>query len=94
MFATQNHAKVINASYGGAGYSSTEYDAISAFGASGGLFIAAAGNGGSDSVGDNNDTTHNYPSDYTLNNIIAVAATTQSDGLASFSNYGNTSIDV
>lgn len=94
MFATQNHAKVINASYGGGGYSSTEYNAISAFGDAGGLFVAAAGNGGSDGVGDNNEISHNYPSDYNLPNIISVAATTSSDGLAGFSNYGATSIDV
>ena len=35
-----------------------------------------------------------YPASYDLDNIIAVAATNQSDGLASFSNYGTTSVDL
>jgi subtilisin family serine protease len=93
-FAIQNGAKVINASYGGGGFSQTEYNAIERFKNYGGIFVAAAGNGGVDGVGDNNETAHFYPSDYTLDNIISVAATNQIDGLASFSNYGTTSVDV
>jgi subtilisin family serine protease len=93
-FAIQNGAKVINASFGGDSYSQTEYDAINRFKNAGGIFVAAAGNGGADGVGDNNDGLHFYPSDYTLSNIISVAATNQSDALASFSNYGVTSVDV
>lgn len=89
-FAIQNGAKIINASYGGLYYSQTEYDAINRFRSSGGIFIAAAGNSGV-----NNDSgTHSYPSDYNLDNIISVAATDQNDNLASFSNYGATSVDI
>jgi subtilisin family serine protease len=58
------------------------------------LFIAAAGNGGSDGIGDNNDQLANYPSNYTNNNVIAVAAITSSGGLASYSNYGAVSVDL
>ena len=91
QFATQNHAKVINASYGGTGYSTSEYNAINNFGLSWWLFIAAAGNNGR-----NNEipANHSYPSDYNLPNILSVAATTDTDDLASFSNYGSTSVDV
>lgn len=87
-FAKQNGAKIVNASFGGFEYSQAEYDAIHDFP---GLFIAAAGNSGSD-----NDviTTPNYPSNYNLDTIIAVAATDASDALADFSNYGVTSVDV
>ena len=88
-FAIQNGAKIINASYGGGSYSQAEYDAINRFKSAGGIFIAAAGNEGS-----NNDSTPFYPSSYDLDNIISVAATDQNDGLASFSNYGLTSVDV
>jgi hypothetical protein len=90
-FAIQNGAKVINASYGGPDFSQAEYDAIDRFRAAGGVFVAAAGNSGL-----NNDapSQHNYPSDYNLPNIISVAATDAHDALASFSNYGSTSIDV
>jgi VCBS repeat-containing protein len=93
-FAIQNGAKVINASFGGAPYSQSEYDAINRFRTAGGIFVAAAGNGGSDGIGDNNENTHFYPSDYNLDNIISVAATDQNDSLATFSDYGVTSVDV
>ena len=45
-------------------------------------------------TGANNDTTASYPANYAVSNIIAVAATTQSNGLASFSNYGAGSVDI
>lgn len=79
----------VNASYGGAGYSSTEITAIAELGNLGIVFCAAAGNNRS-----NNDKTPEYPASYTLSNIIAVAATDQTDALAWFSNYGSTSVDL
>lgn len=85
-FAKNNGAKVVNASFGGPDFSQIEEDTISSFN---GLFIAAAGNSTN-----NNDTSHFYPSDYPEANIISVAATDQNDNLASFSNYGATSVDV
>jgi len=53
------------------------------------VVVCAAGNDGSD-----NDSTPFYPASYTSSNIIAVAATDQDHDLVSFSNYGNTSVDV
>jgi subtilisin family serine protease len=88
-FAIENGAKVINASFGGTGLSQAEYDAIDRFRAAGGLFVTSAGNAGAD-----NETILHYPSDHDLDNIIAVAATDQNDVLASFSNYGSSSVDV
>jgi len=88
-FAIQNGAKVINASYGDPSFSQSEYDAIERFTDAGGIFVAAAGNSSH-----NNESVHNYPSDYDLSGIIGVAATDQNDLLASFSNYGTSSIDV
>ena len=93
-FAIQNGAKIINASFGDSSFSQTEYDAIDRFKTAGGIFVVAAGNGGGDQVGDNNENSHYYPSDYDLDNIISVAATDQNDALASFSNYGLVSVDV
>src|SRR5262249_279268 len=60
-----------------------------ASGAEGMLFVAAAGNNGVD-----NDTALTYPASYNLDNIIAVAATDHNDALASFSNYGATTVDL
>jgi len=81
-------------SWGGGGYSQGLYDAINRANSQGILFVAAAGNGGSDGVGDNNDATPHYPSSYNLDNVIAVAATNRNDGKPGFSNYGATSVDL
>lgn len=90
-FARYNGAKIINASYTGDSFSQSEKDAIDAFP---GLLIAAAGNGGDDGIGDDNDSTPQYPASYTSTNIIAVAASNQDDELADFSNYGDVSVDL
>ena len=56
--------------------------------------LAAAGNGGSDGIGDNNDSGPHYPSNYNLPNVISVAATDNRDQIAGFSNYGAVSVDI
>jgi subtilisin family serine protease len=90
------YGKVVasNNSWGGGGYSQALHDAIQRANAAEILFVAAAGNGGSDSVGDDNDTTPHYPSSYTNANIIAVASITSSGSRSGFSNYGATSVDL
>jgi thermitase len=88
-----------NNSWGGGGFSQALLDAINRGGNAGMLFIAAAGNGGSDGVGDNNDAVASYPSNYVCQStngdcLIAVAAITSSGAKASFSNYGATTVDL
>ena len=79
----------INASFGGVSNSSAESAAIKAAGDAGIVFCAAAGNESA-----NNDTTPTYPANYRLGNMIVVAASTQTDQLAGFSNYGATTVDL
>lgn len=79
----------VNASYGGGSSSTSERQAIEALRDAGIVLCAAAGNEGL-----NNDSTPSYPANYTTSNIISVAAMTQTNGLASFSNYGATSVDI
>ena len=86
--------QITNNSWGGGGYSSTLYDAIKAHGNAGIMFVAAAGNGGSDQIGDDNDRFPQYPASYDLANIVSVAATDHNDVLASFSNFGAASVDL
>jgi len=64
-------------------------DAIAAAQANGHLFVAAAGNEGTD-----NDTAPHYPSSFNLDNIISVAATDNNDQLAWFSSFGPVSVDL
>ncbi|KKW14282.1 MAG: hypothetical protein UY52_C0031G0003 [Parcubacteria group bacterium GW2011_GWC2_49_9] len=85
-FARYNGAQVINASFAGTGSSTAIYEAIRDFP---GIFVAAAGNDTN-----NNDLTATYPCAYELANIICVAATNSSDGLASYSSYGAATVDI
>ncbi len=61
-------------SYGGAPFSQAFSDAISALNSSNILFVAAAGNDGT-----NNDVNPHYPSSYQLPNVMAVTATDSND---------------
>ena len=83
-----------NNSWGGGGYSRLLQDAIERANQANILFVAAAGNGGGDGVGDNNDSTPSYPASYPNSNVISVAAITKTGARASFSNYGATSVDL
>ena len=78
-----------NNSWGGGGFSQALKDAIDRANAAGILFVAAAGNSGT-----NNDATASYPSGYSSANIIAVASITSAGGLSSFSQYGATTVDI
>lgn len=89
QYAVANGATVSNNSWGGGPYSQALYDAIEAAGDAGHIFVAAAGNSSR-----NNDFSPTYPASYDLNNIIAVAATNNRDAIASFSNYGATTVDL
>ncbi len=86
LYANAKGAHIINNSWGGGGYSQALKDAVDASNA---VVVCAAGNAGT-----NNDSTPFYPASYTSSNIIAVAATDHNDNLATFSNYGATSVDV
>ena len=89
------NVRVLNNSWGQpGGYEPAFETAIDELGQSGVMFVAAAGNGDIFGNGVNNDTTPFYPAGYDLGNVIAVAASTVDDRLASFSNYGRRSVDL
>jgi subtilisin family serine protease len=83
------NVRVINASWGSTQNSKALKDAIRAAGDAGILFVAAAGNNGTD-----NDKRPHYPSNYDLPNVISVAALDRSDQLASFSNFGVKTVHI
>ncbi len=89
LYAAQNGADVMNNSWAGGDYSQALADAITVADQHNSLFVAAAGNDGSD-----NDADPTYPASYDLPNVVAVAATDSSDDLAYFSNYGAQSVDL
>jgi len=89
-YAVEHGAKVANASFGApdSGYPPEE-EAIRAAGKAGLLFVAAAGNQESD-----NDDEPFYPASYPLENIISVTASTPSETLAGFANFGANSVGL
>lgn len=91
-YAADNGAKIINASWGGTGVSSTLREAIDAVPDV--LLVAAAGNGGDDGFGDDNDLEPVYPAAYDLPNVLTVAAIHNQGHLTSFTNYGYESVDL
>ena len=91
-YAAQAGAKVVNLSLGSSTSSRAESDAIAAHPEM--LFVAAAGNGGDDGIGDDNDLYPEYPCAYPLPNVVCVAASDNRDRLATFSNYGDLSVDL
>ena len=83
------NVRVLSNSWGGGGYSQTLSDEIAAANTAGMLFVAAAGNSRS-----NNDAAPSYPASYPVANVVSGAATDNRDALASFSNYGATSVHL
>src|SRR5207244_1127732 len=90
-YAVASGAPISNNSWrtagGGYVFSQEMYDAISRARQAGHLFVAAAGNDGT-----NNDVSPLYPASYDLDNIISVAATNEFDQL--MTNWGPASVDL
>jgi thermitase len=90
-FAVAHGARVVNMSLGGSVFDATFNAALTTASNSGVVIVVAAGNNGS-----NNNQAGNavYPCNYTTATLICVAALDQSYALATFSNYGVSSVDV
>ncbi len=86
VFATDNGARLTSNSWGGGPYNQALKDA---FASSPALHLVAAGNDSN-----NNDASPTYPCTYDLDNIVSVAASDRNEKLASFSNYGATTVDL
>ncbi len=89
VYANQMNVRLSNNSWAGSGFSLALKNAIALADEAGSLFVAAAGNAGS-----NSDISPLYPAAYDLPNIISVAATDDNDNRASFSNHGSVSVDL
>jgi len=88
-FGAQANIRVLNNSWGGGGFSQALQNKITDANDANMLFAAAAGNNSVDI-----DTNPQYPAAYPVANVLAVAATTSSDVLASFSNYGHDTVPL
>ncbi|HTL99979.1 MAG TPA: S8 family serine peptidase, partial [Candidatus Omnitrophota bacterium] len=88
-YAVLAGASVINASWGSPERAQSLELAIQGANEEGVLFVAAAGNTGS-----NNDTFGSYPASFPEPNVIAVGASSRTDDRASFSNFGVNGVDL
>jgi subtilisin family serine protease len=88
-YATKVGVDIMSNSWGGGASSIALKEAIQRANEKGILFVAAAGNSAS-----NNDQAPHYPSNYDVDNVIAVAAHNASGTLATFSCYGKDTVDV
>ena len=88
-YAVDNGARISNNSYGGPEFVRAEYDAFVAATAAGHLAFAAAGNDGV-----NSDELPHYPASFRITNVVSVAATTDTDVIAPFSDFGIRTVQV
>jgi subtilisin family serine protease len=79
VYAVRSGAKILSNSYGGSGKSKAFQEAIDFAVQNGAVFVASAGNDGTD--------TPAYPAAY--NQVLSVAATDSLDRRAGFSNFGD-----
>ena len=87
QYCAANQFKVSNNSWGGGGFSQSLYDGIQNAGDQfGHVFVAAAGNSGSNGA--------SYPAAYDCTNIISVAASDSNENRASFSQYHISEVDL
>ena len=90
-YAKSFGVRIANNSWGGHGRPTDAPELYDAIATSGMLFVAAAGNDGTDN---DRDPTPTLPASFDLPNILSVAAIDNSGALADFSNFGATTIDI
>ena len=88
-YAADNWAKIVNTSLWWEITDNMLLESISYLRSKWWILITAAGNEGL-----NNEIYPTYPCNYNLDNIICVAATTETWDLATFSNYWKNSVDI
>ena len=81
--------RVLSNSWGGPEFSQAMLDEVILADAADMLFVAGAGNDGLD-----NDVLPMYPASFNAPNVISVAATSNTDDMAWFSNYGAASVHL
>ncbi|HEU4509584.1 MAG TPA: S8 family serine peptidase [Pyrinomonadaceae bacterium] len=88
------NVRILNASFGGAAFTQSFLDSINALNTSGILFVAAAGNIENGTIEPNNDLVPHFPAGFNAPNVVAVAATNQTDNVSTFSHFGKTTVDL
>jgi serine protease len=93
-FAVNNGARVLSLSWGGPNFPDALRRALDRAIARDAIIVAAAGNGGPDGVGDNNDKRPVFPASYQSRQVVAVMSVGRNDERSPFSNYGAASVQI
>lgn len=88
-YAIDRGAKIVNGSFASSSRSRALEDEVEHAKRRNVLLVVAAGNHSADI-----DKEKSYPASLTDGNLLVVAASTSTDALASFSNYGKSNVDV
>jgi thermitase len=88
-YATKLGVNLTSNSWSGGNFTQALKDAIERAQAAGQLFVAAAGN-----TAANNDVNPGFPASYDLDNILSVAAVNNRGEMATFSCWGQKSVDI
>lgn len=91
-YACANGARVVNGSFGGSSDSISINESV--LNCPGVLFVFASGNESLDLDTDNSYPCEIHEAPTSAANVICVGATTQTDGLASFSNHGTSAVHL
>ena len=100
LYAIDRGADIINLSLGGSPTSVITREirelinSVKVADSKGVLIVAAAGNGGSDGIGDCNDEQPIYPASIQEDNVLTVASVNRYDQLTEYSNFGGQSVHV
>lgn len=85
---------VINNSWTTTEYSAALGAAVADAATAGIVFVTSAGNASGGGSGTSNDTTPQYPANFSSSNVISVAAVDSGVTLASYSNYGEQTVHI
>lgn len=98
-YALDRGANIINLSLGGTAGAEVSAEVQAIIGAiqsakNNALIVAAAGNGGSDGIGDCNDDLPTYPANVQEDNVLSVASVDLYNQLTEYSNFGGATVHV
>ncbi|MBS1795861.1 MAG: S8 family serine peptidase [Acidobacteria bacterium] len=95
IFGNQANVRILNNSYHHpGGFDQAFFEHVQELNNSNMLFVVAAGNGGEDQIGDNNDNVPDYPANYSVANVVSVAAVNNTGELTGFSNFGAATVHL
>jgi subtilisin family serine protease len=94
FYAVDNGAKVLSLSLGFGGDAPALKAAIAYANSKNVVVVAAAGNGDAEGKGMDNDLVQMFPAGYDFPNVISVAATSVTNQLTSYSNFGLKTVDL